>query len=122
MPLMGTKNYRYLNKRLNRVDAADKITGRAVYAADVSFPGMLFGGSLRSGHAYAKIMKIDTSAARAIKGVHAVLTSEDVPKAQSWADYPYLCDGTVRYVGETVAIVAAETTDLVEDALKAIKS
>ncbi len=121
MPLMGTKNYKYLNKRLNRVDAADKITGRAVYAADVSFPGMLYGGSLRSGHAYAKITKIDTSAARAIKGVYAVLTSEDVPKAQSWADYPYLCDGTVRYVGETVAIVAAETTDLVEDALKAIK-
>lgn len=120
MPLMGTKNYRHLNKRLNRVDAADKITGRAVYAADIHMPDMLMSGCLRSNYAHAKIVKIDTSKAKAIEGVHAVLTSRDVPKPQSWADYPYLCSGTVRYVGETVAIVAAETQELVEDALKAI--
>ena len=82
---------------------------------------MLFSGCLRSNYAYAKILNIDTSKAKAIKGVHAVLTAEDVPKPQSWADYPYLCDGTVKYVGETVAIVAAETASLVEDALKAIE-
>lgn len=121
MPLMGAKNYRYLNKRVNRVDAADKITGRAVYAADVKFPGMLYSGCLRSNYAHAKIVKIDTSRARAIKGVHAVLTAKDVPKPISWADYPYLCDGTVKYIGETVAIAAAETAELVDDALKAIE-
>jgi CO/xanthine dehydrogenase Mo-binding subunit len=99
----------------------DKITGRALYAADVKVPGMIFGGSLRCKYAYAIIVEIDTSKAKAIPGVYAVLTAKDVPKTQSWADYPYLSDGTVRFVGETVAIVAAETTDLVEDALKAIE-
>jgi CO/xanthine dehydrogenase Mo-binding subunit len=121
MPLMGTKNYRHLNKRLNRVDSADKITGRALYAADVKFPGMIFGGSLRCKYAYANIVNIDTSKAKLIKGVHAVLTAKDIPKPQSWADYPFMCDGRVKFVGETVAIVAAETAELVEDALKAIQ-
>ena len=121
MPLMGTKKFRYLNKRIARVDAVEKITGRAVYAADVKFPGMIYGGCLRSSYAHAKIVKIDSSRAKAIKGVHAVLTAEDVPKPISWADYPYLCDGTVKYIGETVAIVAAETIELVHDALKAIE-
>ena len=120
MPLMGKKNYRHLNKRLNRVDAADKITGRAVYAADISFPGMLYSGCLRSKYAHAEIVEIDTAKAKAIKGVHAVLIADDIPKPQSWADYPFLCNGRVKYVGETVAIVAAETETLVEDALKAI--
>lgn len=120
MPLMGAKNFRHLNKRVNRVDAVDKITGRAVYAADIHLPNMLYGGCLRSNFAHAKIVKIDTTRARTIKGVHSVLTSEDIPKPQSWADYPFLCDGRVKYIGETVAIVAAETEDLVEDALKAI--
>ena len=120
MPLLGSKNYRHLNRRIPRVDAADKITGRAVYAADIKFPDMLFSGCLRSNYAHAKIVKIDTSKAKDIEGVHAVLTSEDAPKPQSWADYPFLCDGIVRYIGETVAIVAAENEQLVEDALKAI--
>ncbi|NQT60602.1 MAG: xanthine dehydrogenase family protein [Bacteroidetes bacterium] len=121
MSLMGAKNYKYLNKRVTRIDAIDKITGRAVYAADVKFPDMLYSGCLRSPYAYAKIVRIDTVKAKAIKGVHAVLTAEDVPKPISWAGYPYLCDGTVKYIGETVAIVAAETMELVEDALKTIE-
>ncbi|RKX72951.1 MAG: carbon monoxide dehydrogenase, partial [Spirochaetes bacterium] len=121
MPLMGKKNYRHLNKRVNRVDAADKITGRAVYAADISLPGMLFSGCLRSNYAHAEIVEIDTAKAKAIKGVHAVLIAGDVPKSQSWADYPFLCDGRVKYIGETIAIVAAETETLVEDAIKAIE-
>jgi len=121
MSLMGAKNYKYLNKRVTRIDAIDKITGRAVYAADVKFPDMLYSGCLRSPYAYAKIVRIDTVKAKAIKGVHAVLTAEDVPKPISSAGYPYLCDGTVKYIGETVAIVAAETMELVEDALKTIE-
>ncbi len=121
MPLMGAKNFRYLNKRVNRVDAVDKITGRAVYAADVKFPGMLYSGCLRSNYAHAKIVKINTSRAKGLKGVHAVLIAEDVPNPTSWADYPYLCDGIVKYIGETVAIAAAETIELVEDALRAIE-
>ncbi len=121
MPLMGKKNFRYLNKRITRLDAVDKVTGRAVYAADVEFPGMIYGGCLRSPYAHANIVRMDTSKAKAIPGVRAVLTADDVAKPTSWADYPYLCSGTVRYVGETVAIVAADTLDLVQDALRAIE-
>ena len=121
MPLMGQKEYKYLNRRVNRVDAADKVTGRALYAADVKFPGMLYSGCLRSGRSHAEIVKLDTSRAKAIEGVHAVLTAEAVPKPVSWASYPYLCDGTVRFIGETVAIVAADTAALVEEALNAIE-
>ncbi|MBI9104190.1 MAG: xanthine dehydrogenase family protein [Spirochaetales bacterium] len=121
MPLMGTKNFKYLNKRVGRMDGAEKITGKAVYAADLKFPGMIYGGCLRSGLSHAKIVSIETSKAKAIKGVHAVLTASDVPKPVSWATYPYLCEGIVRFVGETVAIVAAETRELVEEALKAIE-
>jgi len=121
MPLMGGKNYRYLNQPVTRLDAVDKVTGRARYAADVQFPGMIFGGCLRSGIAYGKILKIDTEKAKAIPGVRAVLTASDVPKPQSWADYPYLAKDMIRYVGEVVAIVAADTKDLVQDALRAIE-
>ncbi len=99
MPLMGTKNYRHLNKRVNRVDAADKITGKAVYAADINLPGMIYGGCLRSRYAHAEIISIDTSGAEAIEGVHAVLTAKDVPKPRSWADYPFLSNNRVRYIG-----------------------
>lgn len=121
MPLMGKKNFRYLNKRVTRLDAVEKVTGRAVYAADVEFPGMLYGGCLRSPYAHAKIVSIDTSKAKELPGVHAVLTGKDVRKSQSWADYPYVTNEILRYVGETVAIVAAETTELVQDALAAIE-
>jgi CO/xanthine dehydrogenase Mo-binding subunit len=121
MPLMGKKNFRQLNKRVTRLDAVDKVTGRAVYAADVEFPEMLIGGCLRSPYAHAKIISMDTSKAKALDGVHAVLAADDVKKPQSWADYPYVCSGVVKYVGETVAIVAAESMELVQDALAAIE-
>lgn len=121
MSLMGKKDFRFLNKRVTRLDAVDKVTGRAMYAADIEFPGMLYSGCLRSPYAHAKIISMDKSKARGLKGVHAVLSAEDVKKPTSWADYPYLCEGVVRYVGETVAIVAAETPELVQDALGAIE-
>ena len=63
-----------------RVDGANKVTGRARYVADLALPGTLVGKVLRSPHAHARIVRIDTAAARAIPGVHAVLTGEDTPK------------------------------------------
>jgi CO/xanthine dehydrogenase Mo-binding subunit len=121
MPLMGKKNFRYLNKRVTRLDAVEKVTGRAVYSADVEFPGMLYGGCLRSPYAHARIVSMDTSKAKEMPGVHAVLNGKDVKKPQSWADYPYVTDEVLKYVGETVAIVAAETMEQVQDALAAIE-
>lgn len=120
MPLMGQKNFRVLNKPVTRVDALDKVTGRAQYAADLNFPNMLYGGCLRSGLSHANIVKIDTSKAKAIPGVKAVLTAADVPKPKSWADYYYLAD-KIRYIGDVVAIVAAESKEALSDALKAIE-
>lgn len=120
MPLMGSKNFRVLNKPVTRVDAVDKVTGRAQYAADLHFPNMLYGGCLRSGLSHAKISKIDTAKAKSIPGVKAVLTIADLPKPQSWADYWYITD-QIRYVGDVVALVAAEDKDILQEALQAIE-
>ena len=126
MPLYGAKkdNYRVINRSLPRIDGVDKVTGQAHYAADLRFTDMVYGGCLHSGtHAHALVKKIDTSKAKAIPGVLAVVTAADMPKPKSCAGpapYMYLTDH-VRYVGDTVAIVCAETKALVEEALNAIE-
>lgn len=120
MPLLGQKKeFSVLNQSKPRIDGVDKVTGRARYAADQSLPGMLYAGMLRSGLASARVKSIDVSAALKIPGVHAALTAADLPHAKSWASYMYLTD-TVRYEGDVVALVAAESRELVQDALDAI--
>jgi CO/xanthine dehydrogenase Mo-binding subunit len=69
---------KWIGKRTPRPDGADKVTGRAAYAADTNMPGMLWGKVLRSPHAHARIKSIDTSKAEALPGVHAVITSKDI--------------------------------------------
>ena len=120
MPLYGQKKFSVINQSLPRIDGVDKVTGRAHYAADRVFPGMIYGGMLRSNFASARVVSIDTSAAKAIEGVRAVVTAKDMKKCRSWASYMYVTD-RVRYVGDVVALVAADTRDLVDEALKAIK-
>ena len=120
MPLMGKKKFNVINQPKKRVDALDKVTGRAKYAADIVFQDMLIAGCLHGLRAHAKVTKIDTSKAKALPGVHAVLTAADILKPQSWADYYYITDH-VKYIGDVVAIVAAETKEILEDALKAIE-
>ncbi len=119
MTLVGKKHFRVINHPVTRVDAVDKVTGRAKYAADLVLPDMLVGGCLRSKLAHADIVNIDVSKARDLPGVHAVLTASDVANPQSWADYYYLAE-KVRYVGDVVAIVAAENKDILQDALDSI--
>ena len=120
MPLFGQKKeFQVINQSKPRIDGVEKVTGRARYAADQSLPGMLYGGMLRSGLASARVKSIDTSAAKAMPGVHAVVTAADLKNPKSWASYMYLTD-VVRYQGDTVALVAAESRDLVLDALDAI--
>src|SRR5687767_10124827 len=75
----GKKKYKVLGTRPVRHDGADKVTGRAIYAADVQMAGMLHGKVLRSTLAHAKIKSIDTSAAEKLLGVHAVVTAADFP-------------------------------------------
>ena len=119
-----------VNKPEKKVDAVKLSKGRAVFADDIEMPGMLYGGLLTSPYAHARIVSIDASRARALPGVHAVLTHEDVPRViyasggQSYPNpHPYdqvSLDNKVRHVGDRVAIVAAETPELVQRALELI--
>ncbi len=113
-----------VGKPVERIGAREKVTGKAVFTADLNPPGMLHAMVLRSPHARAKIKKIDTSKAEKLKGVHAVVTAEDLPDVL-WGlllnDEPLLARGEVRFVGDRVAIVAAETPEIARKALRLIQ-
>ena len=120
---VARETLRVVGTSVPRVDGADKVTGRARYVADLALPGTLVGKVLRSPHAHARIVRIDTAAARAIPGVHVVLTGEDTPKVP-WGffvpdQYP-LSVAKVRYIGEEVAAVAARDEETAERAIRAI--
>lgn len=114
-----------IGKPLPRPDAVAKVTGAALYSDDFSFPGMLWGATLRAKFPHAKILNIDTSKAKAMPGVHAVLTHADVPGSKNhgliYNDWPVLCYDKVRYQGDAVAIVAADTRDIAQRALDLIE-
>jgi len=103
-----------------RLGLAEKVRGRARYTADLKRPGMLYGRVLRSPHAHARIVHLDTSAAELFPGVHAVLTYRDVPQVRIDADLLPL-EPVVRFVGDEVALVAAESEAVAEDALRLIR-
>ncbi|HHY38927.1 MAG TPA: xanthine dehydrogenase family protein [Clostridia bacterium] len=113
--------YCVVNKPVPRVDAYEKVTGRAKYAADIYFPNMLYGKVLRSRYSHARILSVDTSAAEAMPGVYCVLTAKDLPGEQSWSTYLFLAGDEVRYTGDAIAMVAAETPQIAEEAIRAIK-
>ncbi|MCA1786650.1 MAG: hypothetical protein LC657_11785, partial [Desulfobacteraceae bacterium] len=73
------KDYTVVGQRVPKLDAAQKAMGRAEYIQDVRLPGMLYGKIMYSSHAHAKITAMDISKARALPGVHAVLTGKDIP-------------------------------------------
>ena len=95
-----------------RVDGVPKVTGEFAYSSDLQAAGMLWGQTLRSPHAHARIVSIDISEAVGMPGVHGVLTHEDVPGEKRYGlefpDQPVLAYERVRYFGEPVALVAAE--------------
>ena len=113
-----------------KVDARKLALGRPVFTDDFRLPGMLYGALLTSPHAHALIRRIDASRARALDGVHAVITHQDLARVkyasggQSYPQpmpYDQVClDHKVRHVGDRVAIVAAETPDIAQQALKLI--
>ena len=114
-----------------KVDAVKLAKGRPVFADDIELPGMLHAAMLTSPHAHARIRKIDTSKAKALAGVHAVLTYQDVPRViyasggQSYPNPPpwdqVSLDSKVRYVGDRVAVVAADTPEIAREALDLIE-
>ena len=108
-----------------RSDAPPKTRGSFAYASDLWREGMLHGATLRSPHPRARIVRVDTSAAKALPGVAAVLTAADLPTAVKFGlmklDQPPLADGVVRYAGEPVAIVAAEDAERAREAARAVR-
>lgn len=117
-----------------RHDGVDKVTGRATYGADIRLPGMLYGAVLRSPHAHAKILSIDTSEAEKLHGVHAVVTAKDFPDleskivelGESVIDRKYqsnnvLARDKVLYFGHAVAAVAATNLHVAQEAVNLIK-
>jgi len=106
-----------------RIEGELKVSGKAVYAADVTLPGMLWGKLVRSPIASGKIKRIDASKALALRGVHAVVTGEDctgLKIGRRLCDMPILADGEVRFIGEKVAAVAADTELIAEEAVSLI--
>ncbi len=113
-----------VGKSIVKRDALEKATGRAIYLDDVVLPRMLTGKVLRSERAHAKIKRIDTSRARALPGVKAVITADDLPGGRHGPfvkDTPILASGKVRYIGEPVAAVAAVDEETAKDALGLIE-
>lgn len=126
---------RQIGKPLPRIDAMGKVTGATQYAADYTMPNMLHAQVLRAKHASAQILRVDVSKARALPGVVAVLTADDLPGAQvatdipgvtgtskrAGTDAPILARDRVRFMGEALAIVAAEELAIAERALDLIE-
>ena len=107
-----------------RVEGELKVTGKAIYAADVALPGMLWGKVLRSPIPYGRIKSINASKALKLPGVRAVVTGSDVAGlkiGRKLYDMPILADGVVRFIGEKVAAVAADDELIAEEAVNLIE-
>ncbi|HUK39468.1 MAG TPA: xanthine dehydrogenase family protein molybdopterin-binding subunit [Candidatus Acidoferrales bacterium] len=115
---------RIIGNSTQRLEGPEKVSGRAIYAADVVLPNMLWAKVLRSPISYGRIKRIDTRKALALPGVHAVATGEDVKGlliGRKIYDMPILADGVVRFIGERVAAVAAESEAVAEAAVDLIE-
>lgn len=123
--------YTYIGKPIPVYDAVAKVTGEAAYTDDLAFPNPLWGMILTSPHAHAKILSIDASEAFSLPGVHAVITYEDAPETVYCRNMRRIHDPgpatervfnrIVRYAGDKVAAVAAESEELCRKALKLIR-
>lgn len=113
--------YRFIGKVTPRKDAVEILTGRAKFLNDIKLPDMLYGKVLRSPHPHALIKKINKAKAEKLGGVRAVLTWEDVP---DWKGGTPRCkrvlDQKVRFVGDAVALVAATSEEIADEALRLI--
>ncbi|MGE3539177.1 MAG: xanthine dehydrogenase family protein molybdopterin-binding subunit [Candidatus Tectimicrobiota bacterium] len=119
-----TTSYTAVGQAVPQEEGPDKVSGKAVYAADVQLPGMLWGHVLRSPYAHANIVRIETTRARQVPGVHVVLTGQDLPDrrvGRLLRDIPVLARDRVLFIGEKVAAVAAESTEAATEALNLIE-
>jgi CO/xanthine dehydrogenase Mo-binding subunit len=115
--------YKFVGKPIPRLEGAEKVSGKLRYAADVKIPGALWARILRSPLPHARIGKIDTSQAAQLPGVHAVITGADIPPVMvglRMKDMPLLARERVRFVGEPIAAVAADSVEIANEALNLI--
>jgi len=125
---LPTTNPRFIGKSVQRVEDPSLLTGKTAFIDNLTFPGMLHCAILRSPHAHARILSIDTKAAEALPGVFAVVTGEDAKRwsnptptvPEGWGTYCLAAD-KARFVGEPVAAVAAVSRYVAEDALELIQ-
>lgn len=114
-----------VGRPLPRPDAVEKVTGKGIYADDLYIEGMLYARALRSAVPHAYLRKVDVSRARALPGVVAVLTADDIPGRKDCGvheiDWPVLCYDKVRYVGDAIALVVAESEEVAGEALALIE-
>ncbi len=126
--------FRIIGKPQPRHDARDKVFGKTKYADDYALPGMLYGKVVRSKYPAAKILSIDTEEAEKLPGVEALMTAKDVPNNETVTRfgqthevggfeglYRVLAEGKVRFLGEAVALIAAETEEIAKEAAQLIK-
>lgn len=113
-------SYSVIGQPVTQAEGPDKVSGHALYAADIARPGLLWGKVLRSPFPHARILNIDTSRARRMPGVHAVVTGDNLPDrrvGRLLRDHPVLARDRVLFVGDKVVGVAAESPELAEEAL-----
>ena len=124
-----TGDFSIVGTNYPKVDAEDKVTGRARYAGDMKFTGMLYCKFVRSPHAHAKILSIDTSEAVKLPGVKAIITGKDmtgktlgcVEIDKATADKTPLAIDKVRYIGDEVAAIAAVDEATAQAAAELVK-
>lgn len=116
-------NYRHVGKYSPRKEARELVTGKALFLDDFSLPHMLIGRTKRSPYPHARIVKIDTSEAEALEGVRAVITHKNTPflAGLGWPVHRLVLEPKVFYVGDQVAIVAAETQEIADEAIDLIE-
>ena len=115
--------YKFVGKAVPRLEGAEKVSGKLRYAADFEIPGSLCAKILRTSLPHARIVKIDKSKAEQLPGVRAIITGADIPAVMvglRMKDMPLLATERVRYVGEPVAAVAADSAEIAEEAMNLI--
>src|SRR5438132_10697695 len=118
------QTYSSIGKPAPKIEGVEKVSGKAVYTADNLLPGTIWGKVLRSPYPHARVVRVDTSRAASQPGIMAVLTAADIPDVltgRRLRDMPMLARDRVRFIGEKVAVVAAEDRDLAEEAVQLIE-
>jgi CO/xanthine dehydrogenase Mo-binding subunit len=121
---MAKAEFKVIGSSPARMGGVERVVGKGVYGIDLMLKDQLHGAILRSQYAHAKIVSIDTSEAAALPGVHAVVTSADAPNVRygrSYIDRHILARGKVRFMGDPVAAVAADSLAIAKQALRKIK-